>query len=380
MDSPQTVHSTLQKNNKIIERDVKPVSAFDRFKLWALVRLSHTEKLMFTKYLSVLLQSGLAIDEVLGILLDQSKGAIKHIASSLRNSVKQGGTLSQGFAQYPHLFSPVYINLVGAGEASGTLLVNLEHLVDQMQRDHDLRQKIRGAIMYPTVILCAAIALSVGIVVFILPNITDVFASLNIELPITTRILLWIADLMRFHGTAVALSLISFVVFCFVIRKIPLAKPIIHETLLHLPLFGPLAKKTNLARLTRLLGTMLKGGMPIDEALPIAVSVLNNVRYKTFLTGLEHDVDQGQTLAEAFSKAPRLFPGLLVRMTRVGEESGTLGDTFLYLASFFEEEINDATKNLSTLLEPILLVGIGLMVGTVALSIIAPIYEVVGKI
>ena len=358
----------------------KTNSRWEYFKLWATVRLSHTEKLMFTKYLAVLLQSGLAIDEVLGILLDQAKGPVKHIATTLRDSVKNGETLSAGFAHYPHLFSPVYVNLVAAGEASGTLLTNLEHLVDQMQRDHDLRQKIRGAVMYPAVILCAAVALSVGIVVFILPNITDVFASLHIELPITTRILLWVADVMRYHGLEVALGSMAFVVFCLVIRKMSFAKPVLHAIFLRLPLLGSLAKKTNLARLTRLLGTMLKGGMPIDEAVPIAINVLSNVRYKKALTLLRHEVDQGQTLAQCFAQSPGLFPPLFVRMTRVGEESGTLGETFLYLAGFFEEEINDATKNLSTLLEPVLLVGIGLMVGTVALSIISPIYEVVGKI
>lgn len=373
---PQTA-ATQSGNGK---SEAKKNTRWEYLKLWALVRLSHTEKLMFTKYLSVLMQSGLAIDEVLGILLDQSKGALKHIATSLRDSVKNGGTLAEGFARYPHLFSPVYVNLVAAGEASGTLLTNLEHLVDQMQRDHDLRQKIRGAVMYPAVILCAAIALSVGIVVFILPNITDVFASLQIQLPLTTRILLWVANVMRFHGTEVGLGALGVVAAALIIRQLSFAKPILHTILIHLPLIGSLARKTNLARLSRLLGTMLKGGMPIDEALPIATNVLTNVRYRKFLAYLRGEVAQGQTLSETFAKSPGLFPALFIRMTRVGEESGTLGDTFLYLASFFEEEINDATKNLSTLLEPVLLVGIGLMVGTVALSIISPIYEVVGKI
>lgn len=361
--------------------DVKTDSTrLERLKLWATVRMSHTEKLSFSKYLSVLLQSGLAIDEVLGILLDQSKGALKHIVTSLKDSVKSGKTLAEGFARYPHLFSPVFVNLVAAGEASGTLVTNLEHLVEQMQKDHDLRQKIRGAVMYPSIILMFAIVLCVGIVVFILPNITEVFKTLDVELPVTTRMLLWTADLVRYHGLELFIGIVAAVMAVMIGRKLPVIKPIWHAVFLRLPIFGSLARKTNLARLTRLMGTMLKSGMTIDDVIPIAKNVLSNVRYRSAMSKIQTEVSQGKTLAESFDKYHVLFPPLFVRMTRVGEESGTLGDTFLYLASFYEEDISDATKNLSTLLEPLLLVGIGLMVGTVALSIISPIYAVVGEV
>jgi type IV pilus assembly protein PilC len=355
-------------------------SRAERFKLWMTVRMSHTEKLSFSKYLSVLLQSGLAIDEVLNILLEQSKGALKHIVTSLKDSVTNGKTLAEGFARYPHLFSPVFVNLVAAGEASGTLITNLEHLVEQMQKDHDLRQKIRGAVMYPSIILLFAILLCIGIVVFILPNITDVFKSLDVKLPITTRMLLWVADVVRFHGVELLIGVIAGITALLIARRLPFIKPIWHAVFLRIPVFGSLARKTNLARLTRLMGTMLKSGVTIDDVIPIATNVLTDVRYRSAMKKIQTDVSQGKTLAESFGHYHVLFPALFVRMTRVGEESGTLGDTFLYLATFYEEDISDATKNLSTLLEPLLLVGIGLMVGTVALSIISPIYAVVGEI
>jgi len=294
--------------------------------------------------------------------------------------VQNGKTLAEGFACYPHIFSPVFINLVAAGEASGTLVTNLEHLVEQMQKDHDLRQKIRGAVMYPSIILIFALVLCVGIVVFILPNITDVFKSLDVKLPITTRMLLWAADLVRFHGIELLLGAIAFIGTLLIARRLPMVKPIWHAIFLRIPVMGNLARKTNIARLTRLMGTMLKSGVTIDDVIPIAKNVLTNVRYRSAMTQIQIEVSQGKTLAESFGKYHVLFPPLYVRMTRVGEESGTLGDTFLYLANFYEEDISDATKNLSTLLEPLLLVGIGLMVGTVALSIISPIYAVVGEI
>lgn len=355
-------------------------TAFERLKLRLTVRMGHKERLSFSKYLSVLLQSGLAVNEVLSILLDQSKGALKNIVTTLKGSVEGGQTLAQGFARYPHIFNSVFVNLVGAGEASGTLVTNLEHLVEQMEKDHELRQKIKGALMYPLVILSFALIMCTAIVVFILPNIIDVFKNLDVKLPITTRILLWCAETVRAHGWLILVAAITgSIVFSLVVRM-PWAKRIWHPLLLRVPLLGPIAKKTNLARLTRLCGTMLKSGVTIDVIIPIAKTVMNNVRYQAVVADMQPLVGQGKTLADIFALHPGLFPSLFVRMTRVGEESGTLGDTFIYLARFYEEEINDATKNLSGLLEPIMLVGIGLLVGGVALSIISPIYAVIGNV
>jgi type II secretory pathway component PulF len=192
--------------------------------------------------------------------------------------------------------------------------------------------------------------------------------------------LLWTADLVRFHGIELLIGLIVGVALLMIARRLPVIKPIWHAVFLRIPLIGNLARKTNIARLTRLMGTMLKSGVTIDDVIPIAKNVLTNVRYRNAMTQIQIEVSQGKTLAESFGKYHLLFPALFVRMTRVGEESGSLGDTFLYLANFYEDDISDATKNLSTLLEPLLLVGIGLMVGTVALSIISPIYAVVGEI
>ncbi len=352
----------------------------ERFKLWATVRMSLKQKLAFTKYLAVLLRSGLAIDEVLVILGDQSKGAIKHIVSALSYAVQNGDRLADGFAKFPHLFNPVFINLVAAGEASGSLNTNLEHLAEQQQKDHELRQKIKGAVMYPLIILSFAIILCIGIVVFILPNVTDVFESLDVQLPITTRILLWVADLVEQRGDVLAIIGVAGVVTILVLRQLNFVKPFTHTALLYMPVIGGIAKKTNLARLMRLMGTMLKSGMTIDEVLPLSRNVLSNVRYRQALKQVQIEVGQGNTLAAAFGNHKTLFSPLFLRMTRVGEESGTLGSTFLYLTEFYEGEINDETKNLSTLLEPFLLVLIGLMVGTVALSIISPIYGIVGSV
>ena len=159
------------------------------------VRLSHSDKLLFAKYLAVLLRAGLAIDDALDILIQQSKGPLKTILTNLKTHIRNGDALADGFADYPHVFTPVFINLIRAGERSGTLQDNLEHLVLQMEKDRNLQQKIRGALAYPIIVLVGALMLSVGIVVFILPNILNVFTTLKVDLPLTTKMLIWLADL-----------------------------------------------------------------------------------------------------------------------------------------------------------------------------------------
>lgn len=345
------------------------------------IRLSHADRLMFTKYLSVLLHSGLAMDDALSIIADQSRrGPLKKIVATLLQDVRGGETLASGFAKFPQVFSSIYINLVGAGEASGTLQDNLGHLAEQIQKEHTLRQKVRGALMYPAVILVGAVVLSIGIVVFILPNITDVFRTLNVELPWTTRALLWLAELFEQHGGLVALGFVLLIVAIAVVRKIKPIQPALHRVWLMVPVVGTIMRNTNLARFARVTGTMLKSGSTISDILPIATSVLKNARYRFLLAQMAQEVHRGRSLASFMQIHRREFSEITVHMTRVGEESGALGEMMTYVAEFYEQEIDDTMRNLSNLLEPVLLVVIGVLVGTLALSIISPIYQVVGKI
>lgn len=344
------------------------------------VRISHNEKLLFAKYLSVLLRAGLAIDEALDILIQQSKGALKAILTNLKIRVRNGDMLADGFADYPHVFTPVFINLIRAGERSGTLQDNLEHLVLQMEKDRDLKQKIRGAMAYPIIVLVGALLLSIGIVVFILPNILSVFVTLKVQLPLTTRMLIWIANLLVHHGLLVGLGLALVFVLWIILRRVPLAQPLLHGALMKAPVIGHIVRNTNIARICRLMGTMLKSGMTINESISVTVSVLKNVHYKWLFNSILAEVSRGRTVSSVLQQYPKRFPPMALRMIRVGEETGTLPDMLIYLAGFYEQEVDDATRNLSTLLEPVLLIVIGLMVGVLALSIVTPIYQLLGTV
>ncbi len=342
--------------------------------------LPHVELLLFTKYLSVLLRSGLPIDEALDILLQQSKGPLQKILTTLKSTVRMGKTLSDGLQEFPRTFSPVYLNLIRAGESSGTLQGNLDQLSIQLQKEHDLSQKIRGAMMYPMIILVVGLMITIGIVVFVLPNITGIFDSLHVELPLSTRIVLWISRVTQTHGIAIGFGLSAFCVAFFFLLKWEVVKPISHWVFLRIPVFGKINRQTNLARVTRLMGILLQSGLPISEVLEISRSVLRNVYYIRLFQALKDGVGRGSTMTTVLESSPFLVPPLALRLIRVGEETGTLGEMFLYLAGFYEQEVDDLTRNLSSLLEPALIIFIGLMVGGLALSILSPIYKVVSSV
>jgi len=344
------------------------------------VRLSLSERLLLTKYLAVLLNSGLPIDDALDILLQQSTGSLKVILGTLKNTVRSGNTLASGLSAYPHIFSSVYVNLVNAGEASGTLQKNFEELANQLQKEHELKKKIQGAMMYPSIVLMSAISVTTGIVVFVLPNITALFESLDVPLPWTTIVLIKVASLVEHQGGLILLGAIALVVGFIFLRRMPFVMPVTHGILLKFPVIGKIARDTNLATLTRLLGTLLQSGMPISEALVITGNVMRNFYFRRMFITMQTELAQGRTLTDALANSTSLIPPIALRLIRVGEETGTLGDMLRYLAEFYEHEVDEATRNAATLLEPLMIVMIGVMVALLAFSIISPIYQVVGSV
>ena len=343
------------------------------------IQLTRKEKLVFAKYLSVLLGAGLAIDEAIDVLHKQSKHSLGKILAVLSSRLKQGDTLSSGLAQFSHVFSPLFINLVASGEASGNLQENLSHLVDQMQKEYELTSKVRGAMIYPLVIIGMALLIAGGIFVFILPNVLDLFTSLDLELPFFTRILIYITNFIHDHGIITAIFACGIIISLFIARKIPFLFPFFHRVILITPLIGNIVKKINLQQITRSLGTMIRGGITVDEAVAITASVIHNVHYQKIILELKQAIQLGNDLSSVLEKHPHLIPPMATRVIYVGEQAGSLDEMLLYLASFYEAEVSEITENLSDLIEPFLLIVIGVFVGMIALSIMTPIYQVVGS-
>jgi type IV pilus assembly protein PilC len=343
-------------------------------------KVTEETKVAFAKHMALMIRAGLPIDEAVRVLADQAQGRFQKTLLSVLQAVESGRQLSDAFMQHPRVFTHLFVATVAAGEASGTLEESLEGLAVQLTKSYELRRKIRGAMIYPILVLAAAGGIGMGLSLFVLPRIISLFDSIQTELPLATRVLIWFSLFMKDHGVA---AVTAFVVFIFVLAQILRSKPVLpfsHAALLRMPIFGKLVRDYNLANFARVLGAMLRSGIPIGEAFGIAADTLRNVRYRKALLRVREGAETGVPASTILEEFPNLFPTIVTRMLEVGERSGKLEETFQYLAEFYEDEVDVATKNLSTILEPVLLIFIGLTVAYIAIAIITPIYNFIGNV
>ncbi|MEK7208740.1 MAG: type II secretion system F family protein [Patescibacteria group bacterium] len=343
-------------------------------------RVSLTQKAVLAKHLALMLNSGLTLTESLTVAIDSAGGALRSILKRVAQSVESGTTFSAALGAHPKIFTGVFTSAVYAGERSGNLATNLANLSRALEKERALLAKIKGAMIYPIIVLAAAVLLGLGIAFFILPKITPLFKGLQIDLPWTTRALIWSADFLDKNGLVFFLTLIAGLIFFWWLARRKFTAPVTHWLILHLPVFGRLAINLNLARLAGTLSLLLKSGVSIDETFLIAERTLGNFYYRHALRRAASDIGRGLKLSASLEQFPKFFPLLFTRLARVGEVSGKFEETFFYLADFYEDEVDTAAKSLATALEPLLLLFIGLVVAGLALSIITPIYELTGNI
>lgn len=345
-------------------------------------RVSFLEKLLFTKHMSVMIKSGITVSESLSTLASQTKSStFRKILLVMLSDVENGQSLAKSLEKHKKVFDDFYISLIKVGEESGTLEENLEFLAKQLSKDYGLRKKVQGAMIYPAIILGATFIMGSFISIFILPKLVDLFSSFETELPPTTKVLLFIAFSMKDYGTLIMTGIAGLTVLVYFLLKIQSIRFVWNTTLLRLPIIGVLINYGQLSRFSRNLGTLLKSGVPIVTSLETTANTLSNLKFKNDLKKVITDVNHGKNIADSLDKKSFYeFPPLVIKMIGVGEKTGKLDETLLYLGDFYDEEIDDISKNLTTMLEPILLIGIGLVVGFVALAIISPIYELTGSI
>ncbi|MFB6181452.1 MAG: type II secretion system F family protein [Candidatus Magasanikbacteria bacterium] len=342
--------------------------------------VSSKQILFFTKNLSVMLQAGSTLTESLEVLVGQTKGKLKNIVRQVHKEVSRGHEFSEALKKYPKVFSDTYISILQVGEKTGSLGKNLQYLVDQLEKTHSLKKKIFSAMLYPAIVLLGGVAVSIGIIVFVLPKVTDLFESFDVALPWSTQLLMAISSLFQNYGLIAGVVLaVTLIVFYWVTRQ-DFAKPVTHWVLLEVPVVKKISKHFNLAMFFRTLSILLKSGVTIDEGIKICKKSVTNVYYKDFLDEAYEEIKGGSTLTDAMRKREDLFPATNVQIINVGEDSGTLGKALKYCSDIHEEELDDITKNLSDILEPVLLIAIGLMVGFLAVSIITPIYSITGDL
>lgn len=342
--------------------------------------ISDVEILLFTKHLSITIKSGLTLVDGLRTLLDQARGRMRKVLDEIYETVKSGKTFHESLMAYPKYFSSVYVNMVKTGELSGTLPESLAKLASQLEKTIKLKKKIKGAMVYPAMIFVAIFGLGMSIALFVLPKILPLFKSLDVELPATTRGLIWFAEFVDNYTLEIIIGSVAGIIFLIWFFKLNAIKPVLHRFFLLLPGIRKIIIGINLERFCGILGVLLESGLTVDQSLKITADAMENRVYKGALEKVIPEVESGRSLQSALIGYPRVFPMLMSRMIGVGEQTGNLSSNLKYLADFYEEEVDDMTKNLSTIIEPFLLIFIGGVVGLVAISILGPIYEITGNV
>jgi type IV pilus assembly protein PilC len=268
------------------------------------------------------------------------------------------------------------VNMVRVGELSGTLDTILELSSEQMRKDFELKSRVKGAMMYPAVILLVMLAVGVVVMVYIIPKLTVIFTSMNVELPASTRLLIGISDALTNHGIVVlGIVLVLGYLFRMFSRTLTGIK-IFDKLILKLPIFGDISKKINIARFARTTSSLIKGGVSISTALKTVSKTLSNYYYKESIKIAADKIEKGASLKDILEETENLYSPLVLQMIEVGEETGSLDSILMNLAEFYEGEITETTKNLSTIIEPILMVLMGVAVGFFAISMIQPMYSI----
>jgi len=342
--------------------------------------VSLTQKAIFAKHLSVMLKAGITISEALEIIIESTTGKFKKIIAGVLKSVESGQNFSDSLAQYPKVFSGIFRSATFVGEKSGTLYENLESISMQLGKEREMRSKVANAMLYPIVVLVAAFFLGLVIAFVVLPKITPLFLGLKVKLPLSTRVLIWISGVIENYGIIIFIGTIFFIILIVWLCRQKFSHRFTHWLLLKLPLIKNITRNVNLARFCRTLGMLLQSGLNVDEAIKATGESLDNYYFKESIKNIYEEIGKGTTISANLKAYKNLYPVMLVRMIMVGEKSGKLEDSLFYLANFYENEVDNETKSLSTSIEPVLLITIGLVVGFLALSIITPIYSITSGI
>lgn len=341
------------------------------------------EKISLTKHLAVMVKSGITLSEALTNLSDSSKSPnTKKVLSAISLHINNGSTLTSALQKYPKIFDEFYCGIIGVGESTGRLDTSLGYLAEQLGQDYTIEKKVKGALMYPMLVLISTLGLGAFISLYILPKLVDFFTAFESKLPITTIYLLKTAIFMKNYGGYVFGALFFLILSIILLIQLKSVRPYWHRLILSIPLFGNLLKEREISRFARNLGTLIKSGVPVFEALDITSRSQANLAYRFAIKDLSLSLEKGKNIAEIL-KGDRftfLFPRLIADMVSVGEKTGTIDESLLYVSQFYQDDIEETARNLANILEPAVLVVIGLVVAFMALAIISPIYQLTGAI
>jgi type IV pilus assembly protein PilC len=377
-ESREELTRNLQKE-QIAVISVQPKIALPSIPFLKREKVKLKELAIYSRQLSVLIDAELPLIQSLGILEEQQKNKyFKEVIKTVKEDVEAGSTLHQAKRKHPKAFDDLFCNLVASGEQSGSLDVMLRRLAEFIEKIVKLRSQVRQASIYPTAIVSFAIIVAIFLLWKVIPVFATIFQDLGAELPMLTAVIMKLSDFVQSYLIFVVLGIIAFVVAFRYFRKTPKGRWIVDRAILKMPVFGNLMEKVALSRMTRTLSTLISGGVPMLESMKITSSTAGNVLLENQILEARRLVSEGKSLTEALKEAGR-FPLMMTQMVNVGEATGSLDDMLAKLANFYDEEVEAAVNALLSILEPVMLIFVGGIVGTLIISMYLPIFSMLAE-
>lgn len=367
---------TLRLDGMLLSTAKKKGAGLSALPSFSLSHVSLVERMMFARNLAVMVGAGLSMTRALEAIHEQAANKkFKIIIQNISKSITGGRSFSQALAPEKEIFGDFFVSMVEAGELSGKLEGTLKLLARQMKRDHTLRSKVKSAMMYPAVVVCALLGIGALMLIYVVPTLTQTFEELEIPLPATTKFIIFFSNSVLSYGVYMGAGLLLLIALLARVVKSSKGQFVFDNLILKVPVIGPLIKNLNIARMARTLSSLISAGLSITKALSVSAHVVGNARFRASLEDATREIEKGKTLSQIFARYPDLYSPVVIQMISVGEETGSLSRMLVRLALFFEEEVQSVTRNLSSIIEPVLMVAIGILVGFFAISMIQPLYS-----
>ncbi|MGA2550783.1 MAG: type II secretion system F family protein [Burkholderiaceae bacterium] len=363
------VNATLRKQGILVTKIKK--QSFRRGK-----KITDKDVTLFTRQLATMMRAGVPLLQAFDIVgRGHSNASVAKLLSDIRTDIETGSSLNQAFRKYPLYFDPLFCNLVSAGEQAGILDSLLERLATYKEKIIAIKGKIKAALFYPAAVIAVGFIVTAVIMIFVIPAFKNIFANFGAELPAPTLITIAISDFFVAYGLYVFIGIVAVIYFAAQAwRRSPTVQEFVDRTMLRIPVFGDLVRKSSIARWTRTLATMFAAGVPLVEALDSVGGASGNYVYFEATKKIQSDVSTGVSLTNAMQNT-NVFPNMVIQMVSIGEESGSLDSMLGKVADFFEAEVDDAVEALSSLMEPLIMVVLGTLVGGLVVSMYLPIFK-----
>ncbi|MCA9364836.1 MAG: type II secretion system F family protein [Candidatus Moranbacteria bacterium] len=366
---PITVNQEQVRNLKVVE---------DLQRAWE--GASPKDIVMFFRSLAVLVEARVPILQALDAVEQQTENKfLRSVIRGVTNDVEDGMAFSDSIAKNPTVFSPLTSSVLKAGEVSGSLHKSIMFVAESLEKNYILTSRVKNALIYPLFILGVAAIVGFIVITIVLPNLTKVIADLAIEVPWYTQVLIWIGDFMEAYWWAVLIVIMGGIGASAYYMNTPDGKKEMDRVLIKMPLFGRLARYVYFARFAENFSMLINGGIPMVKALNVVGDVINNDVYKKIMEHCAREVKAGGNISDVLQKYPDEIEPLLTKMTKIGEETGKIGEVLTKLAGYYEQETENMTKNITTLIEPVMIVVLGLGVGVMVFAVLMPIYNIVSQ-